>query len=62
LITHQYEFARFLYQQARLDVLFLRAERQADGTRTFRLNEGTPLPTSFGQDLYQRIFAPAVVG
>jgi hypothetical protein len=40
--------------------LFLRAERQPDGNRTFRLNDGAPLPTSFGQDPYQRIFAPAV--
>lgn len=38
-------------------VLFLRADRQADGTRTFKLVEGEPLPTSFGEDLYQNIFA-----
>jgi DNA mismatch repair ATPase MutS len=57
-VSHQYEFAREFHAQQRRDVLFLRAERQADGTRTFRLNEGAPLPTSFGQDLYQRIFAP----
>lgn len=60
-VTHQYEFARFFQTQQRSDVLFLRAERQQDGTRTFRLNEGAPLPTSFGQDLYRRIFTPAIV-
>jgi hypothetical protein len=36
--------------------LFLRAERQADGARTFRLAEGEPLPTSHGEDVYRRIF------
>jgi len=41
------------------DVLFLRAEHQPDGTRTFRITEGAPLPTSYGQDLYQRIFERA---
>jgi hypothetical protein len=36
--------------------LFLRAERLPDGRRTFRLVEGEPLPTSYGQDSYRRIF------
>jgi hypothetical protein len=36
--------------------LFLRAERLADGRRTYRLVEGEPLPTSFGEDLYKLIF------
>jgi hypothetical protein len=35
---------------------FLRAERQADGRRTFKLVEGEPLQTSFGEDLYKTIF------
>ena len=43
-------------QQARQAALFLRAERRADGRRTFRLVEGEPLPTSYGEDLYRRIF------
>jgi hypothetical protein len=36
--------------------IFLRAERQADGTRTFRIVEGEPQPTSYGDDLFSRIF------
>jgi hypothetical protein len=36
--------------------LFLRAERQSDGVRTYKLLEGEPLQTSFGDDLYQSIF------
>ncbi|MEO6965600.1 MAG: hypothetical protein ABI076_06835 [Acidobacteriaceae bacterium] len=42
---------------AKMDAaLFLRAERLADGRRTFRLVEGEPLPTSYGEDLYRQIF------
>ncbi len=41
--------------------LFLRAERQPDGRRTFRLVEGKPLPTSFGEDSYRRIFGKAFI-
>jgi hypothetical protein len=35
---------------------FLRAEREADGRRTFKLVEGEPLQTSYGEDLYNSIF------
>lgn len=56
-VTHLYEFARGIYGSKRSNVLFFRADRQADGTRTFKLIEGEPLQTSFGEDLYRRIFA-----
>jgi len=36
--------------------IFLRAERQDDGRRTFKLIPGEPLQTSFGVDLYEEIF------
>jgi len=36
--------------------MFFRAERKDDGTRTFRLLEGEPLETSYGEDLYRQIF------
>lgn len=55
-VTHLYHFAHECHLRGRGDALFLRAERRADGTRTFRLIEGEPLATSFGQDLYRRIF------
>jgi len=58
-VSHQYEFAQGFHAQHRPDVLFLRAERQPDGGRTFKLVEAAPLPTSFGQDLYRRIFDTA---
>ncbi|WP_136419078.1 DNA mismatch repair protein MutS [Herbaspirillum sp. ST 5-3] len=56
-VTHFYEFAHSFFDRKRDDVLFLRAERLADGTRTFRLVEGEPLDTSHGEDLYKKIFA-----
>jgi hypothetical protein len=55
-VTHMYELAHGFYLQGRDAALFLRAERQADGRRTFRLVEGEPWPTSYGEDLYRRIF------
>jgi len=55
-VTHMYEFARRVQEQKRPDVLFLRAERLPDGTRTFKVKEGEPLGTSYGADLYRKIF------
>ncbi len=55
-VTHLHEFARAFYEKKRGDALFLRAERLEDGSRTFRLTPGEPLSTSFGVDLYNRIF------
>jgi len=55
-VTHLYEFAHGFYDRKMQNAIFLLAERQADGTRTFKLVEGEPLKTSYGQDLYKRIF------
>jgi DNA mismatch repair ATPase MutS len=55
-VTHQYEFAHRLHDQNMENAIFLLAERKADGTRTFKLVEGKPLQTSYGEDLYRRIF------
>jgi DNA mismatch repair ATPase MutS len=55
-VTHLYEFAHGLYESKQENALFLRAERQADGRRTFQLIEGEPLQTSYGEDLYRQIF------
>ncbi len=56
-VTHLHEFARGIYDRKNEDALFLRAERVADGTRTFRLLEGEPLEASYGEDLYSQIFS-----
>jgi len=61
-VTHMYDLAHSFHAQHLDDALFLRAERQADGRRTFRLTEGEPLPTSYGQDSYRRIFGAAARG
>ncbi len=58
-VTHMYDLAHSFYAQQPGDALFLRAERQPDGRRTFRLTEGEPLPTSYGEDSYRRIFGTA---
>ncbi len=55
-VTHLFDLADGFYQQDMETALFLRAERQADGQRTFRITPGEPLPTSHGEDVYQRIF------
>jgi len=58
-VTHLFDLAQSFYSSQRSEALFLRAERLPDGHRTFRLVEGEPLPTSYGEDLYARIFEPA---
>jgi DNA mismatch repair ATPase MutS len=55
-VTHLYEFAHGFYDKNMPNAIFLRAERQDDGMRTFKLMEGEPLQTSYGEDLYDRIF------
>ncbi len=55
-VTHAYEFARGLFNERRKDILFLRAERKSDGERSYRILEGEPLQTSYGEDLYREIF------
>ena len=55
-VTHLYEFAHGFYEKKMENAIFLRAERQADGGRTFKLVEGEPLQTSYGEDLYNRTF------
>jgi DNA mismatch repair ATPase MutS len=56
-VTHLYEFAHGLFDERNDSAIFLRAERSADGTRSFRLAEGEPLQTSYGEDLYKKVFA-----
>jgi DNA mismatch repair ATPase MutS len=55
-VSHLYDFAHSFYDKRMENAFFLRAERQSDGRRTFRLIKGEPLQTSYGADLYQRIF------
>lgn len=56
-VTHLYEFAHTIFTERDGHTLFLRAQRKADGKRTFRLECGEPMQTSFGEDLYRKIFS-----
>jgi DNA mismatch repair ATPase MutS len=58
-VTHMYDLAHGFHAQRLDTALFLRAERQSDGQRTFKLVEREPLPTSYGEDSYRRIFGTA---
>jgi hypothetical protein len=58
-VTHLYDLAERHYAAHDPAALFLRAERRPDGQRTFRVPAGEPLPTSYGQDLYQQVFGSA---
>ena len=55
-VTHLYDLAESLHRTESSRGVFLRAQREEDGERTFRIEPGAPLPTSYGQDLYRRIF------
>ncbi len=58
-VTHMYDLAHSLHAQRLDSALFLRAQREPDGRRTYKLLEGEPLPTSYGEDSYRRIFGEA---
>jgi DNA mismatch repair ATPase MutS len=55
-VTHLHAFARRAFDRRDEGALFLRAERNQDGTRTFRMIEGEPEKTSHGSDLYRQVF------
>ena len=54
-VTHRYAFADRFHSEHAPATLFLRAGRQPDGRRSYRLTVKDPLPTSFGEDLYCRL-------
>ena len=55
-VTHLYEFARRFRDEPPSQAVFLKAERQSNGQRTFRILKGEPSQTSFGQDIYRETF------
>ncbi len=55
-VTHLFTFARDFFEEKPENTTFLRAERQSGGVRTFKMTEGEPLRTSYGRDLYEKIF------
>lgn len=61
-VTHMFDLADGFHRQHMDSALFLRAERLEDGSRTFRLIEGAPERTSYGEDLFRQIFQPESEG
>ena len=59
-VTHQFDLAESFHIHQMDSTLFLRAERQPDGRRTFKLVVAEPLSTSYGEDLYHKVFEPRV--
>jgi hypothetical protein len=55
-VTHMFEFANGYYQKNINKIQLLRAQRRENGERTFKIVPGAPLLTSFGSDLYEKIF------
>ena len=55
-VTHLYTFAHNLNDRKMANAIFLRAGREPNGNRTFKLAEGQPLQTSYGEDVYQEVF------
>jgi hypothetical protein len=55
-VTHLFDLAHGFFVQNLDSALFLRAEREDDARRTFKVVEAEPLPTSYGEDLYREIF------
>lgn len=61
-VTHLFDLAHGCFTDHDDVALFLRADRQGDGGRNFRISKGEPLPTSYGEDLYRRIFERSAGG
>ncbi len=55
-VTHQFDLADSMYHEPAGSTLFLRADRPTKGERTYKVTEGRPLATSFGEEMYLEIF------
>lgn len=55
-VTHLHDLTSRIRADYPDRCLFLRANRRADGSRTFHLTPGEPTPTAHGADLYRRHF------
>lgn len=61
-VSHFYKFAQACFSRRAEQYLFLRADRQDDGSRSYRLTVGEPLTTGFGEDIYYKIFGEEPYG
>jgi MutS domain V len=55
-VTHMFDLASGFHRRRLESALFMRAERGSDGARPFKIAEGEPLPTSYGEDSYRKVF------
>lgn len=55
-VTHMYALAESFINQSTVRTYFLRADRDDSGQRSFKILSGKPELTSFGKDLYNKIF------
>jgi len=55
-VTHLYDLAHELRTSEDPRAVYLRAPRREGGGRSYRLEPGDPLPTSFARDLYEKEF------
>ncbi len=55
-VTHMYKLANSFYKKDMKNIQFLRANREEDGSRDFKMKEAKPLHTSFAKDIYNSIF------
>ena len=54
-VTHLSDFPLQAIKEGKEDVLFLRAQRLSDGTRTFKIVPGVPEATSYGGDVFKSV-------
>jgi len=59
-VTHQYDFAHGFYSKKSKNAIFLRAQRKGGGGRTYKIVEGEPLQTSYGEDIYHTVFGKEI--
>jgi len=55
VVTHLYHLAASLQKKGLSNAIFLRAPRQS-GVQPFKLVEGAPEETAYGEDVYKRVF------
>jgi DNA mismatch repair ATPase MutS len=55
MVTHFYILAELIRKEMP-DTVFLSAERNEDGSRTYKIRPGLATRTGFGMDIYDEIF------
>jgi DNA mismatch repair ATPase MutS len=54
-VTHLFEFANFVHDEKLDKAIFLRAERNDNGNRSYSIKTAEPLQTSYGEDLFNSV-------